>query len=243
MSIASVMEEAERFYHESLALFRSGHVNQAIARLEKSLTLDPQYPDALETLGVFYSKVDRLDEAIEMMKRLAKVAPNHVMAHTNLSRFYVQKGMILEAEQEQAEARRLSWKAELQAQKAAGRLKEKTPEEDVKDREKEIQNRIERYQKVIELDPHDVLGYFSLGTAFMDAKRLDEARHEFEKAISVEPNHSPSYFNLGVVLESLGKMKEAREIYEKGIPVADSRGDMIPLRKMEARLKMLRENG
>ena len=234
------MEEAERFYQASLALFRSGHLNQAILQLEKSLVLDSQNPDALEMLGVLYSKADRLDEAIEMMKRLAKAAPNHIMAHTNLSRFYVQKGMILEAEQEQAEARRLSWKAELQAQKTASRVKEKTPEEEAQDREQEIQNRIERYRKVIDLDPHDVLGYFSLGTALMDAKRLEEARSAFEKAISVEPNHSPSYFNLGVVLESLGKTEKAIEIYEKGIRVADSRGDMIPLKKMEARLKMLK---
>ena len=234
------MEEAERLYQESLALFRSGNLNQAILKLEKSLAFDPQYPDALETLGVLYSKVDRLDDAIEIMKRLTKITPNHIMAHTNLSRFYVQKGMILEAEQEQAEARRLSWKAELHAQKAAGHLKEKTPEQEAKEREREIQNRIERYQKVIELDPHDVLGYFSLGSALMDAKRLEGAREAFEKAISVAPEHSPSYFNLGVVLESLGKIEEACKIYEKGIQVADSRGDMIPLKKMEARLRMLK---
>ncbi len=234
------MEEAERFYKESLALFRSGHLNEAIVKLEQSLALDPQYPDALETLGVLYSKIDRFDEAIEVMKRLTKVSPNHIMAHTNLSRFYVQKGMILEAEQEQAEARRLSWKAELQAQKTAGRIKEKAPEEEAKDREKEIQSRIERYRKVIDLDPKDVLGYFSLGSALMDAKHLPEAREAFEKAISVNPDHSPSYFNLGVVLESLTQTQEACKIYEKGIRVADSRGDMIPLRKMEARLRMLK---
>ncbi len=234
------MEEAERLYQESLTLFRSGHLDQAIAKLEQSLTLDSKYPDALETLGVLYAKVEQLDKAIELMKRLTKVAPNHIMARTNLSRFYVQKGMILEAEQEQAEARRLSWKAELQAQKTAGRIKDKTPEEETKDREKEIQSRIERYQKVIELDPKDVLGYFSLGSALMDAKRLQEARSAFEKAISVDPNHSPSYFNLGVVLESLAQAEESCRIYEKGIQVADSRGDMIPLRKMEARLRMLK---
>lgn len=234
------MEDAEHFYQESLVLFRSGHLNQAIEQLEKTLVLNPKFLDALETLGVLYSKVDRLDEAIDTMKQLSRIAPNHIMAHANLSRFYVQKGMILEAEQEQAEARRLSWKAELQAQKSAGRIKEKTPEEETQDREKELQGRIERYQKVIALDPNDVLGYFSLGTALMEAKRLEDACRAFEKAVSVDPNHSPSYFNLGVVLESLNQKEVALGIYEKGIRVADSRGDMIPLRKMEARLRMLK---
>ncbi len=236
------MEEAERLYHESLALFRSGDLNQAIAKLEQSLTVDPEYSDALEMLGVLYSKVDRFDDAIELMKRLAKIAPNHIMAHTNLSRFYVQKGMILEAEQEQAEARRLVWKAELQAQKGKGQgVREKTQEEETREREKEIQDRIIRYQKVIQLDPQDVLGYFSLGSAYLDAKRLEDARRAFERAITVNPNHSPSYFNLGVVLESLAQKSEAVKVYEKGVQVADSRGDMIPLKKMEARLRILQE--
>src|SRR3990167_7251798 len=138
------MEEAERLYHESLALFRSGNLNQAICILKQVLTLKPDFPDALEALGVLYSKVDQLDHAIEMMERLVRVSPNHIMAHTNLSRFYVQKGMILEAEREQAEARRLSWKAELQAQKGTGRIKDQSPEELAREQKQEIQSRLER---------------------------------------------------------------------------------------------------
>ena len=229
------MQEAERLYQEALALFRSGDLTQATQKLEEATKLDPAHVDALEVLGVLYSKVDRLDDAIETMKRLARVAPNHVMAHANLSRFYVAKGMILEAEQAQAEARRLSWKAELKAQN----IKAKSAEEESRDQEKEIQRRIERYQKVIDLDPNDVLGYFSLGSAYLDAKRLSDAKFAFEKAIEVDPHHSPSYFNLGLSLESLGQKDEARRIYQKGIPVADSRGDVIPLKKMQARLEML----
>jgi len=114
------------------------------------------------------------------------------------------------------------------------------PEEEVKEREEELKSRIERYQKVIQLDPNDVLGYFSLGSAYLDGKRLEEARQAFEKAVSVNSDHSPSYFNLGLSLESLGQKEEAIKIYEQGLLVADAKGDMIPLRKMEARLKMLK---
>jgi tetratricopeptide (TPR) repeat protein len=234
------MKAKESLYQESLELYHSGNLSQAIAKLEESLTLDPAFSDALETLGILYSKADRLEDAIETMKRLAKASPNHVMAHANLSRFYVQKGMILEAEQEQAEARRLSWKAELKAQKKEGAKPDQTPEEEAREREKETASRIERYRKVIELDPADVLGYFSLGSAYLDAGRLEGAREAFECAIKVDPKHSPSFFSLGLALESLGRKPEAIDIYERGIKVADQRGDIIPLRKMEARLRMLK---
>src|SRR3989338_6302913 len=197
-------KEQERFYQESLELYRSGNLNQAIAKLEELIALDPAFSDGLETLGVLYAKADRLDDAIEMMKRLAKVSPNHIMAHANLSRFYVQKGMILEAEQEQAEARLLSWKAELKAQKEtqSQEAKEKTSEEQERERVREIEDRIIRYQKVIALDPDDVLGYFSLGSAYLEAKRVEDAKEAFSRAVEVDPHHSQSYLNLGLALES-----------------------------------------
>ena len=232
------MDEANRLYQEAVVLSQNKNFEPSIAKLEEAIRLNSNFPDALEVLGLLYSKANRLDDAIEMMKRLTCVAPNHIMAHTNLSRFYVQKGMILEAEQEQAEARRLSWKAELKEQKLAG-AKSKSPEEEARDQAKDIETRINRYQKVIELDPNDVLGYFSLGSTYLDAKRLEEAQATFEKAITVDPNHSPSYFSLGLALESLGRKKEAVQIYQKGVPVAESKGDMIPQKKMQARLDML----
>ena len=104
-----------------------------------------------------------------------------------------------------------------------------------------MERRIERYKKVIQLDPNDVLGYFSLGSAYLDAKRLSEAKSLFEKAVEVDPKHSPSYFSLGLALESLDQKKEAVQIYTKGVQVADERGDMIPLKKMQARLEMLKK--
>lgn len=234
------VDEASHLYHEAVALSQNKNFELSIAKLEKAIQLDPNFPDALEVLGILYSKANRLEDAIEMMKRLARVAPNHIMAHTNLSRFYVQKGMILEAEQEQAEARRLSWKAELKEQKLAG-AKSKSPEEEAHDQAKDIETRIQRYQKVIELDPNDVLGYFSLGSTYLDAKRLEDAQVTFKKAIAIDPNHSPSYFSLGLALESLGRKKEAVQVYQKGLPVAESKGDMIPQKKMQARLDMLKE--
>jgi tetratricopeptide (TPR) repeat protein len=238
------MAESEQLLEQAIEAFRRKKFTQAIQKLEQLLTADPTHPDALESLGVCYEKVNRLDDAIDAMKRLASAAPNHVMARANLSRYYAEKGMILEAEQEQAEARRLSWKAELKAQKKSGEAKvhEPSPEEDARERAKDIEDRIARYKKVIALDPDDVLGYFSLGTACLDAKRLEEASRAFRKAIEVDPNHSPSFFNLGVALESLDQKQEAINIYERGVRVADAKGDLIPLKKMQARLSQLGKN-
>lgn len=241
------MSDARQVYQEALKLFREKRIPEAIAELEEAIRIDANFPDAYEALGVLYAQQGRLDEAIQVMKKLAAIAPDNIMAHTNLSRFYQEKGWIDEAEVEQAEARRLSWKAELKAKKVQGvqsaHETEKTPQQLAEEATRQLSARIETAKKAISFDPEDVLGYFSLGSVYLDAKRYPEAAEALQKAIEVDPNHSPSYASLGQVLTELERIEQARRVYEKGIEVASKRGDIIPLRRMESRLKRLSEKG
>ncbi len=235
----TMVNDPKALYHQAIELFKANQVEKSAELLEEALAIQSENPDILEALGVIYGKLNRLDEAIGLMKTLARVEPDSVMAHTNLSQFYVRKGMIPEAEQEQAEARRLSWKAELRAKKISDSEIEKITLEESKTEAALIQKKIEQYKKVIEYDPKDVLGYFSLGTVYLQARRFQEAAEAFQKAVEVGPDHSPSYVGFGEVLEALGKKEEAIQIYRRGIPVADQKGDIVPLRKMESRLRKL----
>jgi tetratricopeptide (TPR) repeat protein len=111
------MGSTRELYQSALRLYREDRLQEAISALEEALETDPQFSDAYEVLGLLYEKKGDIDRAISVTKKLAEADPDHVMAHTNLSRFYVRKGMIQEAEREQAEARRLSWKADLRGQR------------------------------------------------------------------------------------------------------------------------------
>ncbi|HNV85494.1 MAG TPA: tetratricopeptide repeat protein [Candidatus Omnitrophota bacterium] len=228
------MADARELYAKALEEYRRDRLKEAIALLEDCLRLDPGLGDAREALGLLYFQEKRTDDAIACMRELAGLDPGNIMAHANLSRFYAAKGLLEEAEREQAESRRLSWKAEL-------RMKTSEPESsgDSGQAETVLRQKIETYRKVIELDPKDVLGYFSLGTAYLEGKRHEEAREVFEKAAGVNPDHSPSYLGWGQALEALGRRAEALEVYRRGIPVAERSGDMIPLKKMQARAEKL----
>jgi len=57
--------------------------------------------------------LNRLDQAIEVSKRIAEVDPDDVLAHTSLSVLYQMRGMIPEAEAEANKARILGWKQQL----------------------------------------------------------------------------------------------------------------------------------
>lgn len=213
-------------FEEALALFRKEQVSEAIQKLELLLRNDPAFEDGYEALTVLYSRVNRMDEAIETARNWIRLNPHAIMAHTNLSRFYMARGLIAEAEHEQGEARRLGWVEELSRKKM--QMPRVDPEE-----------KIARFKKVIELDPNDVLGYYSLGDAYLENQRYREAKETFSKAIEVDPQHSSSYLGLGQACQALGEKEKAKEIFEKGIAVAESRGDVMTQKKMEARLRQL----
>lgn len=180
-------------------------------------------------MALLYSRAGRLDDAIETAKKWIRLNPQAKMAHTNLSRFYMEKGMIAEAEHEQGEARRLGWIEELRQKKL------EMPKVDP-------QEKIERFKKVIALDSNDVLGYYSLGGAYLENGRYREAIEVLSKGIGVDPHHSSSYLALGQAYQAAGEKEKAVEIFRKGIGVAETRGDVMTQKKMEARLRQLSES-
>lgn len=217
---------SQTFYSQALEKHKNGQINDAIGDLQTLLEKDLRFEDAYEALSVMLYNQKRYDEAIAVIQKWIKVNSNSVMAFANLSRCYVEKGMILEAEKAQAESLHLSWKAEFSAKKA------EAPKQDFK-------QRIERYQKVIEFDPKDVLGYFSLGTVYLEAGMPVQAAETFKQAVSVNWDHSASHFGWGQALEAAGDKKQAVNVYVEGMKVAHKHGDMLTVRKIESRLKVL----
>lgn len=222
------MPSSSERYHEALALFKEQKFPEAVERLESLLRDDPSYEDTYEALSILYSKSGELDKAIETARAWIRLNPHSKMGHVNLSRFYAAKGLIAEAEHEQGEARRLSWIEELKEKKL--KLPKINPLE-----------KIERFKKVIALDPGDVLGYYSLGDAFLENKMFREASQAFLKAVEVDPGHSSSYWGLGQAFQALDEKEKAKGAFEMGIRVADAKGDRMTQKKMEARLRQLTE--
>ena len=107
----------EDLYNQGMELFAQGKLDDAVARYRQALDLDSGYADALHALAMTYAHQEKIDDAIEVGKRLIEAAPDDELAYTSLSIFYQQKGMIAEAEHVAAQGRTLSWKRQLQEQK------------------------------------------------------------------------------------------------------------------------------
>jgi tetratricopeptide (TPR) repeat protein len=103
----------EEYYNQGMELFAQDRLDEAEAAYQKALEEDAEYPDALHALAMIYAHQEKLDQAIEVAKRLIEIVPEDELAYTSLSIFYQQKGMIAEAEQVGAKARTLGWKRQL----------------------------------------------------------------------------------------------------------------------------------
>ncbi len=218
----------EELFKQALLHFKNGQTEEACKKLSHTIEIDSKFENGYEALAVILINQDKISEAVQIIAEWLKINPNAVMAYTNLSRCLMRQGKIPEAEEAQAKAATLGWR------QAAGLKPQVEPAAN------DNFEKIERFKKVIELDPNDVLGYFSLGNAYLDAYKKDLARQTFEKAVQVDPDHSSSYYGLGQAWEALGNQEKAVEIYKQGIAVADKKGDMMTQRKMEARLRTLK---
>jgi folate-binding protein YgfZ len=232
---------ARKLYEEALSVFAredesetSSKDWQSIELLKEAVLLDPLFEDAYESLGVILNRRGETDEAIEVMEHLAHINPDSVMAHTNLSVFYVEKGWKEKAEEEKAISMSIRMRMA-----AAQVSKDKELDEQRKALQAETLQRMSMFQQVLEIDADDQLANYGYGDCLTALERFEEAVPYLEKAIALKPSHSVAYVSLGKAFEGSGRKDDARKTYLAGIDAAARRGDGEPMKKMQDRLNQL----
>jgi len=97
------IQQREAFSH-----FAAGRIDEAVAGYRRALELDPELAIAWNGLAMTLERAGDLDGAIAAARRLIELEPDEALGHTSLSRFYQQKGMVPEAEDEKAIATKLA---------------------------------------------------------------------------------------------------------------------------------------
>jgi folate-binding protein YgfZ len=235
----STDERARKLYEDGLKLYakESEHEveSEAVRLLRAAIELDPSLEDAYEVLGVVLSKRGQLDEAIALMKQLATINEDSVMAHTNLSVFYADKGLKEEAEEEKAIS--MSIRMRLAAKEATAA---KSQEESKQQKEQETRERMEMFKQVLGIDQEDLLANYGYGSCLVELGQYQDGVPYLQKAIAIKPTHTVAYVSLAKAYKGLGDKEKLRDSLEKGIEVASKRGDLMPLKELEAMQAELR---
>ena len=123
LQMSGQLDESIRLYRESIdvcptadahtylgwAYSFQGRIDKAIAECEIAITLDPEFGNPYNDIGVYLMQQEKFDEAIPWLER-AKTAKRYEPRHfpyLNLGRVYTAKGMMIKALEEFREALRL----------------------------------------------------------------------------------------------------------------------------------------
>jgi len=98
------VDDARKLYDAALDLFAEKRFDEAVVAMKAILAKHPVFFDAYEGLAMAHSRLGDLECAIAVMEELAEKDPENPMSHTNLSVFYMKKGMKEKAEEEKAKA-------------------------------------------------------------------------------------------------------------------------------------------
>lgn len=228
---ASDVEVAQSLFDEAVVAFAQETEegdSEAVDLLKQALHKNAKFADAYEVLGVILSRQERFDEAIELMKQLKELTPDEVMPYTNLSLFYMKKGMIQEAEDEKQQATLASFR------KAASDRKKRIAEEEFqKAQQEEIKKKMGMFEQVLEIDEDDLVANFGMGKALVDLKEADKALPFLEKSVDLKKNYSLAYQYLAQAHIALNNPKSAKSVLESGMHHAQENGDLMPLSEMK----------
>ena len=228
---ASDVEVAQELYDEAIVAFAQETEegdSEAVDLLKQAIHKNSKFADAYEVLGVILSRQERFDEAIELMKQLKELTPDEVMPYTNLSLFYMKKGMIQEAEDEKQQATLATFR-----KAAADRKKRIAEEEFQKAQQEEVKKKMGMFEQVLEIDEDDLVANFGMGKALVDLKDYGKALPFLEKSIDLKKNYSLAYQYLAQTHIALKSHDLALDVLKTGMHHAQENGDLMPLSEMK----------
>lgn len=98
--LAAVPEAARDLYLKAIASGQAGDNQKAIEELKSALVMYPQFPLALNELGVCYLKVGEIDKAAEALKSALKLAPDDFYPRLNYGITLLNQRRFPEAEEQ-----------------------------------------------------------------------------------------------------------------------------------------------
>lgn len=96
------MMTKQDYLNKGFQHFAEKHYEKAVIFFKKAIETDHTFEPAYSALSETLNRMGEIDQAIPVVQKWIELNKQDPLAHTALSRLYVQKGMIEEAEREMA---------------------------------------------------------------------------------------------------------------------------------------------
>jgi Fe-S cluster biosynthesis and repair protein YggX len=103
----------------------------------------------------------------------------------------------------------------------------------------DLDTRIAQFEKMATDDPSNDMAHFSLGGAYQQAGRFEEAAERYLECVKLNPTMSKAYQLAGAALIATDQAERAADVLLRGYIVAAERGDLMPKNAMGDMLDQL----
>ncbi|MBM3814616.1 MAG: tetratricopeptide repeat protein [Acidimicrobiia bacterium] len=187
--MSSAYLELSTFY------LRTNKQAEAKAVLEKILSNPKDFPNGRDTIGDYYYRIGRLQDALEHYDQAAKAAPEGKRKASYQKKMAEVMAVMGRREESlklvEELVKRDSEDAEARALRAALRLQSGKKEE--------VSTAISEFQSVLSKMPNNPVVRFNLGEAHMTQGALDKAIAQYQEALKLSPTYLPAKLALARV--------------------------------------------
>jgi predicted CXXCH cytochrome family protein len=226
--LGSVPGDATAAHERGLALQRLGRTAEAVAALEEACRLDPDFPEAFNSLGGVYFEAKQGARAAEAFREAVRIRPDYAEAHNNLAN-------VLQAEGDFPHAREHYETAiGLQPQYAAAHFNyggALIAQQRFAEAEKQLEAAVQQQPDLAEAQE-------LLGNLLVRRGAAAQAAIHFEAALRRNPSAAGAHFGLAAVLAAQGDRAGA----ESHLREAAKSTDPLVRRQVEALRNLLMQN-
>ncbi len=153
---------------------------RALRHLERAVALDPEKGGAWQLLGTALTYAERLEEAVLVFQRAARVDPRYGDGYMNCHQLYSRLGNEARAERALASFERFQ----------------------------AADTRREQLKQLANQRPADPAAQFALGEVALRARIFDAAAIQFERTVALAPQHAAAHARLATAYAALGRPED-----------------------------------
>ena len=186
-----------------------GKKQEMVELLKEALSINPNYPEALNNLGTVLQEQRNLKGAIASYRKALSIKSNYPDVLNNLGNAMQEQGDLESA---------------ITFYRKALSIKPNYPEAlnnlgTILKEQRDLEGAIASYKKALSIKPNYPNALNNLGNALQEQQDLEGAITSYRKALSIKPNYPEALSNLGNVLQEQEDLEGAITSYKKALSI------------------------